>query len=339
MSDTRHAPSALGISNPFWTSMIIQTNPGQQKESTEIEKASVSVVIPCYNQGRFLHDAIDSVRRQTHPYHEIIVVDDASPDMTGQIVKQYPDVRYVRHEYNRGLGASRNTGIRHSTGQFLVFLDADDRVLPHHFETCLKVFHERPDVALVCGDFRWFGDQGTWHQHTCSKDPDQYAALLRFGFITPPHSVMVKREVIVNLGGFKEGPRFQGSEDRDCWLRVTRLHPIYCHHEIIAEYRRHSAQMSRKWGIMLSSGVAAMREQLPYITGNTIYEEAYQSGIRQYQNACGQPLIWQMVDDARHGRWRAAAKALWIVVRLYPEGLRQLLRGKLQRVWRAIFIT
>lgn len=302
------------------------------------EPADVSVIIPCFQQGHFLHEAIDSVLRQTYPHYEIIVVDDASPDITRQVVQQYPAIRYVRHDQNRGLGSARNTGIRHSTGRFLVFLDADDCLLPQHFETCLKVFRGRPDLALVCGDFRWFGDNGAWHQHTCSNDPDQYAALLRFGFITPPHSVMVRRDVIVALGGFKEERIFQGSEDRDCWLRIARLHPIYCHHQLIAEYRRHSAQMSQKWGIMLRSGIAAMRAQWPHIKGNRVYEDAYQCGVRQYQQACGPPLIWQMVHDAKQRRWRLAAKAFWILARLYPEGLQRLLRDKVERVLRGTSI-
>lgn len=319
--------------------MTVSTAPDNSSEALDTaETACVSVVIPCFKQGHLLHEAIDSVLQQTYPHYEIIVVDDASPDITQQVVQQYPAIRYVRHEQNRGLGAARNTGIRHSTGRFLVVLDADDRLLAHHFETCLRVFRERPEVALVCGDFRWFGDKGTWHQHTCSKDPDQYAALLRFGFITPPHSVMVRRDVIVALGGFKEAVKFRGSEDRDCWLRIARLHPIHCHHELIAEYRRHSAQMSQKWDIMLSSGIAAMREQLPYIKGNRVYKEAFQCGVRQYQHACGPPLIWQMVHDAKQGRWRRAVKAFWILVRLYPEGLHKLLRKKVERVLRGISI-
>lgn len=299
---------------------------------------SVSVVIPCYNQGRFLHEAIDSVLRQTYPHYEIVVVDDASPDTTPHVAQQYPVVRYVRHDRNRGLGATRNTGIRHSTGRFLVFLDADDRLLAHHFETCLRVFRERPEVALVCGDFRWFGENDTWHRHTCSRDPDQYAALLRCGFITPPHSVMVKRDAVAAIGGFKEDRKFEGSEDRDCWLRIARRYPIHCHHQCIAEYRRHPGQMSRKWGLMLSSGIAAMREQRPYVEGHPVYEEAFRCGVRQYQEACGPPLLWQMVSDAKQGRWWQASRSLWILIRFYPQGLLKLIGDKMVRIWKKVSV-
>jgi glycosyltransferase involved in cell wall biosynthesis len=301
-------------------------------DSHSLPHELVSVVIPCYKQGHFVHEAIQSVLGQKHGDYEIIVVDDASPDDTSQVVHQFPSVRYVRHPVNRGLGASRNTGISHSQGPFLVFLDADDRILSHHFETCLQAFRERPQLALVCGDFRWFGAEGTWHRHECSNSPDQYEGLLRSGYITPPHSTMVKRQALVEVGGFSEDPGFQGSEDRDCWLRVTRRYPIYCHHTVIAEYRRHSEQMSRKWDLMLCSGIAVMRRQWPYVRGNPRYEDAYRSGVRQYQEACGPPLAWQMVHHAKAGRWRQALKAFWVLVRLYPQGLKWLLRHKVERV-------
>jgi glycosyltransferase involved in cell wall biosynthesis len=289
----------------------------------------VSVIIPCYKQAHFLGEAIESVIAQTHPHYEVIVVDDGSPDETAEVASRYPDVRYIRQE-NQGLSSARNTGLRHSRGEYVVFLDADDRLLPHHFETSLTVLRQRPELGLVCGDFRWFGAEGTWHRHSCSDQPDQYAALLRFGFIVPPHTAMVKREAMNAIGGFRE--ELKSGEDRDCWLRVARLYPLQCHHQLIAEYRRHSEQMSRKWDVMLSSGVQVMRYQWPYVKGIPAYEECYRSGIRQYQDACGPPLVWQMVTDARAGRWRSALKALSTVLRFYPKGLLMLIQHKMRRL-------
>ena len=291
----------------------------------------VSVVIPCYKQAHFLGEAIDSVLAQTHPHYEIIVVDDGSPDGIAEVARRYPDVRYIRQE-NQGVAAARNTGLRHSRGTYVVFLDADDRLLSHHFETSLSVFRQRRELGLVCGDFRWFGAEGTWHKHSCSDQPDQYAALLRFGFIVPPHTAMLRRDVMDSIGGFRAERKFSGSEDRDCWLRVARLYPIQCHHELITEYRRHPEQASQKWGAMLTSGMLVMREQWPYVKGNPVYEACYRSGVRQYQDACGPPLVWQMVVDARAGRWRSALRALLTVLRFYPRGLLVLLQHKVRHV-------
>jgi glycosyltransferase involved in cell wall biosynthesis len=289
----------------------------------------VSVIIPCYRQAHFLGEAIQSVLGQTHPSHEIVVVDDGSPDNTREVASRFPGVRYIR-QTNQGLAAARNTGIRVSTGTFLVFLDADDRLLPQHFATCLNVFRLNPKLALVCGDYRWFGAEGLWHVHSCSSEPDHYAALLRLGFIYPPHTAMVRRSAMLRLGGFRTD--LPSSEDRDCWLRLARLYPIHCHHQLIAEYRRHDAQMSRKWDVMLRTGIRVLRSQWPYVKGKPAYEEAYRQGIQQYQTACGPPLSWQTVEAVRRGDWRRMLGNLAVLVRYYPQGIVELARHKLARV-------
>src|SRR6266446_9539630 len=101
----------------------------------------VSVVIPCYNQAHFLGEAIDSALAQTYPHLEIVVVDDGSTDNIAAVVARYPGVRYFRQE-NQGLAAARNTGLRHSVGERLVFLDADDRLMPGAIEVGLACFRD-----------------------------------------------------------------------------------------------------------------------------------------------------------------------------------------------------
>src|SRR5918994_3621037 len=96
--------------------------------------ALVTVVIPCYNQAHFLGEAIESVLSQSYPNFEILVVDDGSTDDTSEVAGRYPQqVRLIRQE-NRGLAGARNTGIGHARGEYLVFLDADDRLLPEALE-------------------------------------------------------------------------------------------------------------------------------------------------------------------------------------------------------------
>ena len=86
----------------------------------------VSVIIPTYNYGRFIAKAIESVLAQTHPIEEIIVVDDGSTDETAETVAKFaPRVTYTRQR-NSGVCAARNSGVKHSSGDFIAFLDADD---------------------------------------------------------------------------------------------------------------------------------------------------------------------------------------------------------------------
>src|ERR1700736_5280277 len=94
------------------------------------EAPLVSVVVPCYNQAHFLRDVIESVLAQTYPHVELVVVDDGSPDNTTDVVADYPILRCVRQE-NRGVAEARNTGFRASNGEFVLFIDADDRLTPN----------------------------------------------------------------------------------------------------------------------------------------------------------------------------------------------------------------
>src|SRR5829696_8499022 len=108
----------------------------------------VSVVIPCYNQAHFLGEAIESVLSQSYRHFELIVVDDGSTDETSEVASRYEGVRLIRQE-NQGLSGARNTGIGHSGGEFLVFLDADDRLLLGALEAGLRCFEAHPEYALV----------------------------------------------------------------------------------------------------------------------------------------------------------------------------------------------
>ena len=101
--------------------------------SDDSDHPLVSVVIACYNGERYLQEAIESALAQSYPRVEIIVVDDGSTDGSSEIAKKFP-VRYVRQE-NRGLTESRNLGIRASRGNYVVFLDADDRLRRDAIET------------------------------------------------------------------------------------------------------------------------------------------------------------------------------------------------------------
>lgn len=293
----------------------------------------VSVVIPCYKQAHFLNHAIESVLNQTVPSHEIIVVDDGSPDETEAVAARYPDVRYVR-QANQGLSAARNTGVRHSRGAFLVFLDADDRLLPNHFLVSLESFQRTPQAAFVCGNYRFIGDEQAIHRHDCRPQPDHYGTLLRSNFIGPPHTVMFRREAVLRAGGFRTN--LKCCEDQDIYLRIARGAPVYCHHEVIAEYRRHTSQMSQKWEVMLSTAMAMLQSQWRYVKDRPDYEQAWRAGASFRQQLYGPALTWAMVASARSGNWSRALRCFGILLRWYPQGLLSLVRLKMGRRYETV---
>ncbi|HWO47120.1 MAG TPA: glycosyltransferase family A protein, partial [Solirubrobacterales bacterium] len=120
----------------------------------------VSVVIPCFGQSHFLGEAIESVLAQSYPHLEVLVVDDSSPDNASQVAARYPGVRCLRCA-NQGMAGARNFGIRNTSGDFLVFLDADDRLLPTAIGTGVGLLGEHPEAAAASGRFRRIAQDGT----------------------------------------------------------------------------------------------------------------------------------------------------------------------------------
>ena len=117
-------------------------------------------MIPCYRQAHFLPETIESVLAQTYPHCEIVVVNDGSTDNVAEVAARYPSVRCITQE-NAGLSAARNTGIRHTNGDYLVFLDADDRLLPRALELGFEGFSSHPEAAFVAGSCKRIASDGT----------------------------------------------------------------------------------------------------------------------------------------------------------------------------------
>lgn len=115
---------------------------------------SISIVIPCYKQAHFLAECIESVLKQSHPAHEIIVVDDGSPDDVEGVASQYP-VTYIRKK-NGGLASARNAGIAVATGEYIMCLDSDDMLRPDALKEHLKLADS--NSVVTCG-LMWFGNE------------------------------------------------------------------------------------------------------------------------------------------------------------------------------------
>jgi glycosyl transferase family 2 len=209
------------------------------------EPSLVSVVIPSFNGGGYLGEAIDSALAQTYPAVEIVVVDDGSTDDTRARVARYGDrVRYL-HQENRGLPGARNTGIRAARGSYLAFLDHDDRFLPEKLARQVAVLEARPDVGLVYTGWHFIDGDGRrlpptgWDR----RDGDVLADLIVENMIYPA-AAMVRKAPVDAVGGFDE--TLTGLEDWDLWLRLA-LRGVHwaCVDEPLLEYRVHPGQMHK----------------------------------------------------------------------------------------------
>src|SRR5665647_114105 len=113
--------------------------------------ALVTVIIPCYNQGKFLSDTINSILIQTYPYFEIIIVNDGSTDVeTLEVLDQCKwDKTSIFHIENSGVSIARNTAISHAKGKYILPLDGDDIIAPTYLEKAVKVLESKPDVKVI----------------------------------------------------------------------------------------------------------------------------------------------------------------------------------------------
>ena len=280
----------------------------------------VSVIIPCYNQAHFLSDAIESVLAQSYPCFETIVIDDGSPDNTAEVAARYPGVRYVR-QTNQGLSAARNTGIRESSGQYLVFLDADDRLLPHALRDGLACFDEHPEAAFVSGHHRYINRDGSLRNEypPTPIDDHPYVALLKRNYIGMHATVMYTRTVFDAVGTFDT--TLKSCEDYDLYLRIARRFPVYHHHHLAAEYRWHGANMTNNSGRMLKSAMRVLRSQWPYFRVEPEYVRACRLGIRFWRNYFGGLVVTRLRKNVGEKRWRLVAQNLLTLVRFLPQWL------------------
>lgn len=229
----------------------------------------VSVITPAHEAEPYLLATIESVLAQTYADWEMIVADDASADDTSALAGDFGDerVRVVRAERNRGPAGARNLAIEHATGQLLVFLDADDRLLPSYLETTVGLYDAEqarcPDVGVVACDATVVGADG--------PDARSYQAVHGF-----PHGAsmtdmlrgnavfvcaLCPRAVVEALGGFSDECR--GSEDHDLWLRILQSgRRIVATREILVLYNDAGAGLSRDPAGMARTTQATYRRAL-----------------------------------------------------------------------------
>ncbi|MDA8376406.1 MAG: glycosyltransferase [Planctomycetia bacterium] len=205
----------------------------------------VSVIIPAYNSGRYLDEAVQSVIAQTFTDWECIVVDDGSTEDLSRVEKLDPRVRLIRQE-NRGTAAARNNAILHSVGELIAFLDHDDRWMPGRLERMVGVIRADPLVGAAVTGFDFLAKDGGllapgWNP---PEIPNYAAAVRRIGGILGV-TVMLRRTCIPAAGVFD--PQLAGVEDIDFVLRIARVFRVSAIPERSYLYRHHDGNASRNY--------------------------------------------------------------------------------------------
>jgi len=295
------------------------------RETLDGDAPLVSVIIPCYGQAAFLEEAIQSVLVQTYAQVEIVVVDDGSPDNAARLAMRFPWVRCVR-QANAGLAAARNAGIRESEGELLVFLDADDRLLPRALETGVAELRTHPEAAFAFGRYRRVGADGRPldNDDQPRPDADPYSVFLRYNYAGIPATGIFRRSALEDAGNFDE--TLPGAEDYDLGLRLSRLHSVRPHAEEVAEYRVHGSSMSQDAGAMLAMTQQALRRQRRHVRGNPELRRSYREGRRFWKRYYGDAIVASTRSAFANREWAQGLRGLTTLARRHPRGLLSLAR-------------
>jgi glycosyltransferase involved in cell wall biosynthesis len=202
---------------------------------------AVSVIIPCFNDGRFLLEAVQSAEQNQQGRHEIIVVNDGSTERATLDVLAAIQQRghQVLHQPNRGLGCARNRGISAAQGRYILPLDADNRIRAAYLDRGIEILDCDPGVDVVYGDAEYFGGKTGRN-----RVPDfDLRRLLIWNYIDA--CAVFRKSAWERCGGFDENMPTQGFEDWDFWCRIACGGGKFYHvNEVLYEYRVRKDSMS-----------------------------------------------------------------------------------------------
>ena len=300
---------------------------------------SVSVIIPCYNGEKYLAEAIESVLAQTYPVTEIIVVDNASTDGSKAVAALYPQVKYTYLYPNQGPPGACNKGIAESSGEYIVILDFDDRLLPHAIETGVRELEHHPDCMFAFGPCRLIDENGLPHPGGRKEleEPVRgsiYQTLLEGTCLNPLGRHVIRRILFDQVGYFDSS--MYSAYDYDFYLRSLTLFAAVSHDEPVAEYREHTATVSRRTrpSKHLRQFLTMYSRQENFVRKHPEYAAAYTQGRRFWISRFTQyGLFYDVVLYLKEGNSKEALSSLLLTLRYNPWEIVQYSWKRLNHVW------
>lgn len=193
----------------------------------------VEIIIPAYNPGPYLRDAIESCLNQTYKDYSITVIDDCSSENIEGIIKLYPGVNLIKTDKNSGPSAARNLAIKQSSADLISLLDADDIMAREKLFYSVKEF-EAADIGMTCGNYKILYNRSRMMRPFYSRPIKiSYPLMMRQNFVASG-STTIRRDVFDDVGFFDESLWI--SEDYDMWLRIAEKYSIKYIHRILYYY-------------------------------------------------------------------------------------------------------
>jgi glycosyltransferase involved in cell wall biosynthesis len=243
---------------------------------------AVSVIIPTYNRGWIIKEAIDSVMAQDYRDFELIIVDDGSTDNTPDILHSYRDKILVFGQENQGVSAARNRGLAAASGDLIAFLDSDDLWLPQKLKRQVDFFNSNPD-AFICQT------EEIWIRNNIRVNPKKRHKKPRGMIFEPslalclvsPSAVMIRASLFEEVGRFDE--TLPACEDYDLWLRMSCRYPVYLiDTPLIIKRGGHNDQLSSSPGLD-KFRIESLRK---IVACNLLSKTQYQAAVKTLKEKC-----------------------------------------------------
>lgn len=242
----------------------------------------VSVIIPTYNRGWILTEAIDSVLSQDFKDYELIVVDDGSTDNTRVILDAYGQDIMVLRQANKGVSAARNRGIAEAGGQLVAFIDSDDLWLPRKLSRQVDFFKSNPDAVINQTEEIWIRNGVRVNPKDRHRKPSGMIFEPSLGLcLVSPSAVMIRKPLFDAVGVFDES--LPACEDYDLWLRISCRYPVHLiDTPLIIKRGGHEDQLSQ------APGLDRFRIQSlgKIIESGRLTESQYRAAVSTLQDKC-----------------------------------------------------
>ncbi|MFY8021489.1 MAG: glycosyltransferase family 2 protein [Bacteroidia bacterium] len=203
----------------------------------------VSVIIPCYNHGKYIREALAGVEKLPRDLYEIIIVNDGSTDAytIETLEKLQAENYHIIHQENQGLGKTRNNGIKLAKGEFILPLDADNRINPQYIRKAIQLFDQYANISVVYSDPNYFGDKTG-----SSALPDFNLQKMMIGNYIDA-CALYRKSAWEDVGGYDENMPYMGIEDWEFWLHLAfKGHQFYHIKEALYDYRVAAVSMIKK---------------------------------------------------------------------------------------------
>jgi glycosyltransferase involved in cell wall biosynthesis len=310
-----HAISMDGRRIPI---AVIEGTRRWRESTSAAENPLVAVIIPG-SEKESAAAAIESVLGQSHPHYEIVLVEDGSTESVGDIVGKHPIVRPVQLE-SRGPAAWRNTGIRRSLGDYLVFVGAGELLHPKALEIGIGELREHPACAYAAG---LDGVTTMPPVHPASMEArcaeyDNYGTLLRGSRVPAAAAVMYRRAVFEVAGVFDS--TYDACPDYEMCLRVAREHPTRFHEAVVAELRTPQTQAAGDGALLLITVLRALRSHWKHVKRHRQYRPAYEAGMQYWRGLYTRRVRQDLRARLSERNWGAACDQAFVLASSWLNG-------------------